>query len=195
MCVAAIVAVYVAPMGVSNADVVEQGDLNIIDDPANPSDGLRYLDTTYSNGLTLAAALATAQAAYPDARLATPSEWDDLFAAAGIAYDGAETASDAFMTGALKYLSDGTACGALRDALALTSLDATILWSDPDGSASISTTRDYLGLNDFSCFTGPSSLVPPQSSYGWLIVTEIPEPGTLSLLALGGLAMLRRKRN
>ena len=59
--------------GASSAALVEVGDLNIIDDPGNPSDGLRYLDMTYSDGLTLADALANAQATYPNARAATPA--------------------------------------------------------------------------------------------------------------------------
>jgi hypothetical protein len=57
---------------------------NIIDDVGNPSDGLRFLDMTYSDGLSLAAAIANAQATYANARLATASEFDDLFSAAGI---------------------------------------------------------------------------------------------------------------
>ena len=67
--------------------VTEVGDLNIIDDDGNPSNGLRYLDLTFSLNRTLASALANAQATYSNARLATASEWDDLFAAAGITYD------------------------------------------------------------------------------------------------------------
>ena len=61
--------------GMTTAAIVESGDLNIIDDPGNPSHGLRYLDMTYSDGKTLADALAAAQAVYPNARKATPSEW------------------------------------------------------------------------------------------------------------------------
>ena len=70
---------------VANAGIIESGDLNIIDDAGNASVGLRYLDMIYIDGKTEAAALA-----------ATPSEFDDLFSAAGIAYDGALTASGPF---------------------------------------------------------------------------------------------------
>ena len=75
------VALLVALPGASFGGLVnEVGDLNIIDDDGNPSNGLRYLDLTYSKGRTLASALANAQATYSNAREATPSEWDDLFA-------------------------------------------------------------------------------------------------------------------
>ena len=81
---------------VANAGIIESGDLNIIDDAGNASVGLRYLDMTYIDGKTEAAALAAAQLVYPNVHLATPSEFDDLFSAAGIAYDGALTASGPF---------------------------------------------------------------------------------------------------
>ena len=89
--------------------VTEVGDLNIIDDDGNPSNGLRYLDLTFSKGRTLASALANAQATYSNARLATPDEWDDLFDAAGITYDGLLTASDAFETGTSEDISSNVA--------------------------------------------------------------------------------------
>ena len=54
-------AILVAIPGLASGGVIEVGDLNIIDDPGNPSDGLRYLDMTFSDGLTKADALANAQ--------------------------------------------------------------------------------------------------------------------------------------
>jgi hypothetical protein len=71
--------VFFAYLPLAHAALVEVGDLNIINDAGNPSDGLRYLDMTYSDGLTQAAALTNAQATYANARLATASEFDDLF--------------------------------------------------------------------------------------------------------------------
>lgn len=67
-----------------HASIIEQGDLNKIQQTGNASDGLRFLDMTYIDGKTLAAALADAQAVYANARLATPSEWDELFQAANV---------------------------------------------------------------------------------------------------------------
>ena len=57
--------------GVSYGSIETVGDLNIINDASNPSDGLRYLDMSFSNELTLSAALVSAQGTYANARLAT----------------------------------------------------------------------------------------------------------------------------
>ncbi len=89
-------ALIFAATGLAPAAINEVGDLNIIDDPGNPSDGLRYLDMSFSAGLTLSAALTNTQATYPNARVATPSEFNDLFASSGIMFNGALTAADAF---------------------------------------------------------------------------------------------------
>tara|TARA_R110002096_G_scaffold381363_1_gene575213 strand:- start:2114 stop:2611 length:498 start_codon:yes stop_codon:yes gene_type:complete len=105
----ALFAILIAPSAIASID--EVGDLNIINDMANPSDGLRYLDRSFSDGLSLAHALINAQGSYANARLATPSEWDDLFAAAGITYDGAVTASDAFTAlGDNQTIASGGSC-------------------------------------------------------------------------------------
>lgn len=64
--------------------IMEVGDLNIIDDVGNASDGLRFLDMSYSVGRTQADALANARVIYSNARLATVAEWENLFLAAGI---------------------------------------------------------------------------------------------------------------
>jgi len=50
---------------------------------------------------------------------------------------------------------------------------------------------------DFGGVSGIEFAVTPQTADGTVIVTytyEVPEPATMSLLALGGLAMLRRRR-
>ena len=104
------VALLVVLPGASFGGLITQvGTLNIIVDAGNPSNGLRYLDLDFSTGLTLAGALANAQATYSNARLATPDEWDDLFAAAGITYAASLTASDAFETGPTAVISSGVA--------------------------------------------------------------------------------------
>lgn len=152
-----------APVTPAHTTVVEVGDLNIINDPGNPSDGLRFLDMTFSDGLSLVAALANAQGTYSNARLATPSEFDDLFAAAGISYDSTLTASDAFTIGGGIVISSGANYDThtLRDQLGLTAAgDRTLIWSDPDGSTAVTSTRDRLllrvdGAVIFQGFTPP----------------------------------------
>jgi len=183
----------------THADIIEVGDLNIINDPGNPSDGLRFLDMTHSVGKTAAAALSAAQAVYPDTRLATPSEWDDLFAAAGMpAADLDYPASAAFETGQPVSLMQGNPNMApLIDILGPTSgTDDIYIWSDPDGSADSATTRDHLNLgkwNGGAAFAWQAVELPPIGVAGWLLVSPVPEPATLSLLALGGLALIRRR--
>ena len=146
------VALLVVLPGASSGGVITSGDLNIIDDAGNPSDGLRYLDLTYSKGRTLASALANAQATYSNARLATASEWDDLFAAAGITYDADLTASDAFESGSYAEITSGEAYdgGILRSMLFASA--SSYIWSDPDGDSSFATTRDFLYVSIFVVF-------------------------------------------
>ena len=139
----------------SPSNIVELGDLNIINDAGNPSDGLRYLDMSYSDGLTLEAALVKAQATYPNARIATASEFDDLFSAAGIPYSGASTASDGFLVGAdAQIAGDGcAACITLVGQLGGTiGAGETLIWTDPDGSSNPASTRDIVRIDTF----GPS---------------------------------------
>lgn len=108
-----VVAFMFGLVGVTQGALIEIADLNIIDDPGNPSDGLRFLDMSYSDGLSLTDALSGARAVYPNARLATPSEWDDLFAAAGISYTSGLTASDAFSVGVGATIAGGNNTGFL----------------------------------------------------------------------------------
>ena len=138
-----------------SSNIVELGDLNIINDAGNPSDGLRYLDMSYSDGLTLEAALIKAQATYPNARIATASEFDDLFSAAGIPYSGVSTASDGFLVGAdAQIAGDGcAACITLVGQLGGTiGAGETLIWTDPDGSNDPASTRDIVRIDTF----GPS---------------------------------------
>ncbi len=167
----------------AHAAIVEVGDLNIISDPDNPSDGLRFLDMSYSMGLPSAAALANAQAVYPNARMATPKEFDDLFAAAGITYIGTDTASDGFTVGPPVYLSVGSSYdgSALAYALGIYG-NATYIWTDPDNSDLPTTTRDYLVLGasfDYASLS-QANIQPPFVGAGFLIVSQPPPPAPLA---------------
>jgi len=215
------VTMTVAP-GIASADVIEVGDLNIIQQAGNTSDGLRFLDLSFSVGLNQAGALANAQANYSNARLATPSEWDDLFAAAGIAYDGALTASDAFTVGANADISTGSNYddGILMNQLGITSQSAdgngalwsevSAIWSDPTGDSQDSTTRDYVILHhyfEYQPWAQPESYHAAieqhsnsgeHSTFGWMIVsdatTAVPEPSSIAMFGIGALGLFGYSR-
>lgn len=188
--------VFTGWAGTASAAVVEVGDLNIINMVGNPSDGLAYLDMTYSDGLSQADALINAQAAYPNARLATPAEADDLFAAAGIAFDGAGIAADAWATGPTFALSTGSNydAGALSQQLGYTDPSVTRFWTDPDGSLAPEGTLDYI----FFTATGVTAVngfsEPPNPRFGSLIVNPVPVPaaGYLLITALVGMFGMKR---
>lgn len=160
---------------ISSATVVEDGTINRIDDVTNPSHGLAFFDMSYSDGLSLADSLAAAQAVHADARLATPAEWDALFAAAGVTYNGALTASDAFNTGSSDRIIDNGTPGAidLASKLGATSGSSTYMFSGTDGSTDFASTRDYMLLSSSGwADIRQDSRVAPLSFVGWLIVTE-----------------------
>jgi len=193
MCVGA----FFAFMPLAHSALVEVGDLNIINDAGNPSDGLRYLDMTYSDGLTQAAALANAQATYANARLATASEFDDLFAASAIMYDGALTASDGFLIGASAFLSTGMKydAGALRSVLGHTQVqgpgnESTNIWTIPDSNDSTTTTRDFVRLSPITASANQFGSSPPHADLGWLIVTPVPLPSAMLLFGSGLLGLV-----
>ncbi|MEQ9406889.1 MAG: hypothetical protein RIK87_04150 [Fuerstiella sp.] len=141
---------------VLSAGIIQVGDLNIIDDPGNPSNGLRYLDMSFSDGLTLADALANAQATYPNARLATPSEADDLFNASGLSLDNTDgflNLSGGWETGPNLIISSGSNYDtSLRDILGHTGGSTfnpvTAFWTDPDGESDWDTTGDAISFNN-----------------------------------------------
>ncbi|MFT6432677.1 MAG: hypothetical protein ACJAVI_000713 [Candidatus Azotimanducaceae bacterium] len=184
----------------ANATVVQVGDLNIIDQAGNASDGLRYLDYTFSSGFSLAGAVANAQLSYANARLATQSEWDDLYEASGIDYlTIGLSASDAFEVGPGFQLTTGAFYEDDVLYVKLGSPGAEIFfWTDPDGSAADSSTRDYVGMHpNLGTYVYQSSLVSPSPSIGWLLVSEaaVPAPPALVLFVLGlaGLGLAKRR--
>ena len=190
-------------MPLAQAAVVEVGDLNIITDVGNPSDGLRFLDMTYSNGFTLAGAILNAQATYANVRAATPAEFDDLFVAAGIKYDNTSTASDAFAPGPGEIIStsDNYDGGQLsRDLGSDLTGGKALFWTDPDADAAVSSTRDYMILSQLDARIIQVALQPPIDSVGWLLVsdvTPVPLPAAVWLMGSGLLGLIgvaRRKK-
>lgn len=177
----------------ATATIMESGDLNIIDQAGNPSNGLRFLDMTYSDGMTLAAALANAQATYPDARVATPAENDNLFAAAGIVYDGALTAADGYTSGPRDEISSGMNydAGALSAALGYTTPNFfSLWWTDPDLSQDVTSTRDAIFLGPSTATLEHINFQVGHPNVGWLLVSEAsPVSDTGATLAMLGLAV------
>ncbi len=177
--------------------LVDGGDLTIIDDAGNPSDGLRYLDMSFSDGLDLSAALTNAQTTYANARLAVPSEFDDLFAAAGITYDGALMASDGFAVGGAATISSGSNYdgGALLSLLGPTvGSEITNIWTDPDGNDDIGTTRDFINFNTSIAQILNATSTAPDAAVGWLLVTAVPEPSSFLLLGMATAGVLGTSR-
>lgn len=189
----------------AQSTIIEIGDLNIISDPGNPSNGLRYLDMSFSDGRTLASALANAQASYTNARLATPEEFDNLFAAAGISFNSSTKASDAFATGPNTTISSGANYDghALATALGFTFTNYTNIWTDPDQNTSPASTRDFLRFYPMNhpapgVYTIQWTETAPHHMVGWMLVSDavqIFEPASLSLLCFGavGLPLIRRR--
>lgn len=194
--------VAATPLEVADADIIEVGDLNIIDDPGNPSNGLRYLDMSFSDGLSLADALTNAQGTYANARLATPSEFDDLFDASTLSLNGTSTFSSGFLTGANVRISGGANYNtSLRDQLGATAGANLFIWTDPDGSFRTNTTRDALLISFNNTQVMNLGTTAPSPDVGFLLVSEatataVPEPSTVFLLGLGfaGSGALRRRR-
>ncbi len=186
----------------ARAAIVEIGDLNFISHFGNASDGLAFLDMSFSVGFDQADALANARLTYLDARLATPDEFDDLFLAAGVTYSGIYTASDGFGAGPPVYLTGAADPGAaaLVAALGATRLSDTLVWTDPDGNSALGTTRDFVNVST-SAFTrlSQSPIAGESPVVGWLLVSDsavVPEPSTGLLVAAGvlGLGFRGRRR-
>lgn len=188
--------------GTASATIIQSGDLNFISDAGNSSDGLGFLDMTFSVGLTSAAALTNAQLTYADARLATPTELNNLYLGAGVTLTPGGEPSTAFNLGSdYQVTASSPGVSEIYAALGDTTggFGQTLIWSIPDGSASPATTRDVLQLlstGDSWALQSPGTPVDP--GIGWLLVSDaavVPEPSTGLLVALGvlGLGVSRRR--
>jgi hypothetical protein len=200
-----VLVILLAGQGLVTAGITQSGDLYTIVDPVNPSDGLRFLEAnyTYSVGLSKVNALIAARAVYPNARVATPSEINDLFDAAVITYDAGWTAGDAFTSGTDTVISSGMNYNSEIYDLWDTYFppEEVKFWSDPDGSSLSTSTRDVLLLTTTSATIVQSSINHQTLYHGWLLVSEAPTstpaPGALCLALTGVMSaagFYRRRR-
>lgn len=170
------------------ADILQVGDLNIIQQSGNPSDGLRYLDLSLTVGKDFSQAEDSATAAYTNARPATSSEFDHLFEASTLRYDDNSTRLSAgFLPGAGVTISSGSNYNtSLLNILGPTFDTGAGIWTDPENSSNLDliifrpTLLEATFLND----------TPPISSVAWLFVTSateataVPEPSAASGLLI-----------
>ena len=197
-------ALFGAGLAPASAALVDNGDLTTIADASNLSDGLSFLDVSFSVDRNLSDALANAQVTFPTARLATPSEVDDLFAAAGITFGSNPLPSAAWDVGeelALLPYATGNP-STLLNYIGFTepsgTLPFTAFWTDPDGDPLGTTTRDFLSFSTDFYRLGQTDLQPPIPEAGWaLVVDAVPEPSILALFGVGlaGLGAVRGRRN
>lgn len=199
------IAMCIIGMSIStaSASVIEIGDTNLIQDALNPSDGLYFLDTTYSDGLTMVEALGNAKSLYSDARIATPAEWNNLFLAAGISYTGSLTASAAFdFVDNQRIARLDSNVGMLNQMLSGNS-DSLYIWSDPDGLGRFDATStiDFILLGSSFVDIRHASRIPGDVAldYSWLIVSDsgvanVPAPDVIWLFGSGLIGLVRRRK-
>ena len=178
--------------------------LNKIEQAGNPSNGLHYLDSSLSSGMTLSEALAVTVDGY-DIRLATQQEWSDLATAGGLILDNGITGpglGDVVFGGIqsnINILTISTLPNydvALFDAIGNNYGSSLRLWTDAANVNTYDLTRFFPGeliVNTNNAFRNNGS----KDGVSWLLVgveeSVVPEPHTL-LLALFGLALLPRRR-
>ena len=125
----------------------------------------------------MAAALSNAQTNYANARQATPAEFDDLFAAAGVVYNGAETASSGFATGGGIIIAQHATVANLKAILGGVGINSQqLIWTDPDESDSTASTRDWIDMRDDGILAVIQSTAHVRQvtlKIGWLLVSDL----------------------
>lgn len=186
--------------------IIEQGNLNVIDNGANPQNGWGLFDLDLFLNLDAADALTQAQGVNPNARLANPTELDLFLSEFGVSY-GSRSLAEGWDVGSLDSFLPTT--GSHVDAATLFNATSRFssglsvsFWTDPDGNATNTTTRDYIELANGG---GPALLqqsgaLPTVEFTGWAIVvpasSSVPEPASWMLFtfAIAGGAILHRRR-
>lgn len=168
-----------------HADIIEEGHLNIIYDPGNNSDGLAYLDLSYSMGMTRSEALANARTDYPNARLATPNEFSDLFDASGLLYYTGYrggTMADLFPSADIGYTVTVSKYGGYNRSLLLDKLNDVfsipgqvrnvLIWGLPHQSTGYFNELSIYDNGMYISYGGTTETKPDPSCWltGWLIV-------------------------
>jgi len=181
--------------------------LNKIEQAGNPSNGLHYLDSSVSSGMTLSEALAVTMDGY-DIRLATQQEWDDLATAGDLILNddntGAHTNGDGlgevafgikFWTQTISSLPNYDV--ALFDAIGNNHGSSLRLWTDAANVNTYDMARffpDELIVNTNNAFRNNGS----KDEVSWLLVAVdvvgVPEPHTLLLASLASLGLTLRRR-
>jgi len=115
----------------------------------------------------------------------------DLFAAAGVVLATNRLPSDAFDVGVTDNIAiEKLEVSDIRAALGPTFSSWTLLWSDPDGNSSATSTRDYVSLVGETATMHQTMDSPSHDRIGWLLVSEssaaVPEPSSFMLMCLGG---------
>lgn len=198
-----VIAIGFTWQSMANGALVEVGDLNIIDDAGNASNGLRFLDMTYSDGKSLTDALTDAQAVYSNARLATAAEVNDLFNAVAYPFYSGEDIFTIYAGGSgYEILSGPNAAGVqlitkLGKTRTLTGLGDYLYWYTDD-------VTDYQGVLIFdgalqSDWRALSSAPDPEAARGFMLVSEasvVPIPAAAWLFgsALFGLVGVAKRK-
>jgi len=204
----------------SRAGIIETGIYNVIDQVGNPSNGLSFLDISFSVGLSREVALANARLLDPLARLATLQEHDYLAAEFGVNFNTslgnlsqAFTSTTVRSSIGLSTTITSALASSMIDVLGVTRQFAgdarqTWVWSpiahlnpgryDVWKVTAWQNVFDEFGVQEF----GDDAIIFISGHAGYLIIAnnqstrDVPEPSSLAIFALGmmGLASRRFKK-